>query len=590
MKKLIVLFMLSIFILSAVPVYAPYEQSTESISAKDYDAANPVEDTGDEPTPTLISAEPVVYEPTTTSSGEDTPLLTCIKRKVEAGLTREEARKRCAATVVATAVSTADAYTNCLQNKIKAGLTKEEARLKCGGQAVSQIREKAQACIEKYQEEGLTLEEAKRKCAGLGLERAKEIIEENLEGCIEKIQERYPDISDEDAKTKCAGLVRARVTKVTNFARLHSDEIKKVALMERARVKELEGLSEAKIKAQLKNYAVKIVKKADLYRKRQIAENELEDSKERYRAAKERYEEAKERRELNKEEFLATKEQLKACKDVDSEECDELEENIIISAKEFLIESAELAIEHLNKIKERVESSDDISEEEAAKIIEDIDNAIEALQNAIEEVNAAETKEEVKEAAKTIDSVWKRIKNRAKLHAARVVHAKVGEIIVRSRQLEAKLDRILERMEDEGIEVEDIDAKVGKFSDKIEEARVLHKHSTEMFIEAKESANPGLVKEARELAKKAHEALKEANRILIDIIKAIKEAGGSLDVEEEEEVEVVEEVEEEEEEEELADSTTVEEYEEEEIEEPEEEEEETEEEDIEAPEEEEEVE
>ena len=219
----------------------------------------------------------------------------------------------------------------------------------------------------------------------------------------------------------------------------------------------------------------------------------------------------------------------------------------------------------------------------------------EALESAIEEAKAAETKEELQTAARKIANIWAKVENRAKLHAARIVHAKVGDVIVRSRQLEAKLDRVLEQMEEQGIEVEGIEEKVDRFSDKVEEARVLHEHSTEMFIEAKESANPGLVKQAKELSQKAHTALKEANRILMDIIKDIKAAGGSLDVEEEEEFEVVEEVEEEEAEEELADSTTVEEYEEEieiEIEEEEEteeeleEEEETEEEDIEEPEEE----
>ena len=90
-------------------------------------------------------------------------------------------------------------------------------------------------------------------------------------------------------------------------------------------------------------------------------------------------------------------------------------------------------------------------------------------------------------------------------------------------------------MEEQGIEVEGIEEKVDKFSNKIEEAEVLHDHSTEMFVEAKESANPGLVKQAKELAQKSHKALKEAHRILMSIIKDIKAAGGSLDVEEEEE-------------------------------------------------------
>jgi hypothetical protein len=540
MKKLNVLVVLAILILSAIPVYAP---GTESGSGSTDTAVA---------SPTLISTDPVEHDVKEVS--------VCVQRGLNAGLTLEEARRKCAAVATATAVSTSHVFEDCVEAKIEAGLTKEQARVRCSARAVNVITDKAQTCVEKYQEEGLSLEEARRKCATIGMEKVGEQLQTKLDACIRDIKEKYPDVSAEDAKMKCYGLARARVQNVVNFARLNSEEIQKVSLLERARVNELEGLTREQIAAKLGELRVVRVNKEELLRKREIAKNKLEQARERYQQAKERFEEARAKYEERKQGFLEAKERTRACADEESEECEQRREEAQEKARDFIINRAQEAIEYLNKIKERVEANDDLTEEEAAKILQDIDNAIGALEGAVDDAEAAETKEQLQEAAKTIARIWNKAKNRAKLHVARLIHADVGEIITRSRQLEAKLDKVLERMEEAGIDVEGIESKIDDFSEKVEEARELYKQARETFVEAKENTDSDLVKKARDLANNAHRKLKDANRILADIVRSIKQAGGSLEVEEEVEVEVIEEAEEEEAEEELADATTVEDY------------------------------
>ena len=164
------------------------------------------------------------------------------------------------------------------------------------------------------------------------------------------------------------------------------------------------------------------------FKKRIVPLNKVRLAEKNFKIAKEEYVKAnriyKEKRAL----FLDVKEKLKACEGVETDECNELREKAKEHAKEFLINGAKMAIEHLNKIKNKVESSEDMDEDKANEIITEIDNAISKLEDAIAQVESAQTKEEVQEAAKVISNIWKDIKHKERLHAARLVHAKVWNI------------------------------------------------------------------------------------------------------------------------------------------------------------------
>ena len=371
-------------------------------------------------------------------------------------------------------------------------------------------------------------------------------------------QEKIAGLKDTQV-TKLAKVKSERLRKMTNLdedklskiAGLDERQLNKLSVMNREKVKEFAELDKTQIKAKLGNLKVKTVKKEELFRKRVVAENKLRAANQRYNNAKEKFLRAEKIYKERRQNFLDVKEKLKACKGVESEECTQWNEDALAHAKELSIKAADMAIEHLNKIKESIEANDDLEEEDAVNMIARIDDAIAELEQAKADVEAAEIKEDVKKAAAAINNIWRKYSAKVKRYAARVVHAKVGEIITRSEQLERKLDRILTKMEEDGIEVSGIDEKMDAFSAKIEEAKDLYKQSREKFIEAKTSDSEATVQEARRLAKGAHKALVDAHRILMDIFKSIKEAGGSVEVEEEDEVEVIEEEEEVEEEEEL---------------------------------------
>ncbi len=224
--------------------------------------------------------------------------------------------------------------------------------------------------------------------------------------------------------------------------------------MSRAQQKKLlEQGTENALKA-MQGLKLKPVNKSMLFKKRVIESNKLKQAEQNYIRAGQNYLKALNSYRQVKTQFLEAKERLRECRDADSEECNELRERAQNHSKEMIINSANIIIEHLNKIKEKVESSETMDEERAQKIISEINNSISELEDAIEQAEAAETKAEIKEAAKTVSKLWIRIRHRERLHTASVVKARVWGIMKRSEHLEERLDLTLAKMEEQGINVE----------------------------------------------------------------------------------------------------------------------------------------
>lgn len=330
-------------------------------------------------------------------------------------------------------------------------------------------------------------------------------------------------------------VIRAKIN-VSELIQNISEQQKKVFNnMLRAQQKNiLEMGAENAIQA-LNRYKLNPVNKSMLYQKRIVAEEKIKEAARNFGQAVKRYAQYNSVYNNKRTGFQQVKEQLKECVDDESEECEQLRNRAQEYAKEYLVNGANMVIEHLNKIKNQIEGSEEIEQEDADEMIENLNNAIVELENAIAQVEAAQTKEEVKKAADIINQAWRRIKHRERLYSARLVNAKVWNILRKSENLEDRLENVLEDMEEQGIEIANITEKVDLFSEYVLGAKNKYANATDLLEEARESAENSseLVEQAKELLREAHQALKDAHRMLIEIVQDIKEAGGEIPEEEE---------------------------------------------------------
>ncbi len=337
---------------------------------------------------------------------------------------------------------------------------------------------------------------------------------------------------DSEVKLRLAKLDDSQLRKLAN---LTQEQMEKLKVMSRERLRELSEKNNSEIREELSKMKIKKIKVENLFRKRIIAEDNLKAARERFETAKEKYSKAKSDFAGEKKAFLDA---IKAKNETAAME----------HAKLFLTDAADVIINYLEKVKSRVEDNDDLTEEEAAEIIAEIDEKISEIEDAKEDIENADTKEELKEAGKVIVNAWARMKHRVRLHVANILKSNVRDILERAEHLETKLDKALAKLEEKGYDISGIDDKVDEFSEKIDDAREKFKTAQEKIREARELREDNestqeeidaLVDDAKELVKDAHNDLKDAHELLKEIVKSIRETTGtSIDLSEEDEVEI----------------------------------------------------
>ncbi|MFH1440145.1 MAG: hypothetical protein ABIG89_06250 [Candidatus Woesearchaeota archaeon] len=260
--------------------------------------------------------------------------------------------------------------------------------------------------------------------------------------------------------------------------------------------------------------------------KRKISKEKLAEAKDRYLKAKDAYKdnfkEAKEKRER----FLELKKEKAS------------DEEMLVAAKDYLNHKIDLVISHFEKVKERVQSSENIAEERVQEETDNLNENIATLEEMKTSVDAAESKEDIKEIASELKNFWGKFRSSVKGYALGLINEKIKGVIVNGNDLEKKLDMMLNGVELRGLEITDeLDAKIDKFSGNIERARQSYQESTELLAKAKELRKnnedvadeikeeyKGLVEQSKEKMMESKRFIKDAHDLLKDIIKELKEA------------------------------------------------------------------
>jgi hypothetical protein len=270
-----------------------------------------------------------------------------------------------------------------------------------------------------------------------------------------------------------------------------------------------------------------------MYVKREIAKDKVQKWQAEYQRANAKYNAALKIQAERNRLFVEAKQKIKdTCVEPDSDECKAAEREAIAKAKEFLSNSIDITIEHLNQVKAKVEESDSLEEERVDEIVADIDAKVSELEDLRDEVDTADTKEEVKAAAQKLNSIWKEARHKARAFAAHLLNSKVSVIIKKSERLEERLECALEQMSDE--EKDDFQEQIDNYSELLadadsdyEEAKSLYNDIRDMMDED-DKDNDAIQQKTEELkaiVKGAHDKLQKAHTQLTEMFRDMKAAG-----------------------------------------------------------------
>ncbi|MBL7054232.1 phage tail tape measure protein [Candidatus Woesearchaeota archaeon] len=318
---------------------------------------------------------------------------------------------------------------------------------------------------------------------------------------------------------KIIGLDEKKINKITS---LDQAQLEKLSNLDRARLNKFSQLSINSLNKELQKLEIKKINPSALFRKRILTEQKIRTAAERFQVAEQNLLSLK--KDLDAEIKLLKK--AKGSKD---------ELGVKEHSKKYLLTAADAIINHLEKIKSRVQQSQNIDEEEALELIKDINKKIQELEDLKSSAEDIETKDGIKSIAKDINAAWKRTRISSEFYVRLLVNKKIQETIKRSEQLEKKLDSILAEIEEKAFEVKNIEEILTIFSEKIDEAREKLKESQGKSIKSRatgiEADIQQLIIESKSSSQESEILLKEAHNILTEIVKGIKALYPAVDFE-----------------------------------------------------------
>lgn len=354
------------------------------------------------------------------------------------------------------------------------------------------------------------------------LERQKARVQNLVDACISRgaTQER------------CRNLFEARLNAIEN---LPEEAVQRLNQLKESRVEKFREL-------QANKYFSKFEKAQENgFKVRTVAKEKLQMSRQNFEQAKQKFDLAKEKFQQTKEKFEQAK-GLQVCKDdAEGEDCVAAKAELMQLAKDKLTDQIDILLENLEQIKAKAESNEDLSEDELQKVQDFVEEKKAELEEIRSEIEAAETRDEIVDAAKKLKQAWNR--ERIQAHIGYMVNARMAGVIVNADHLEAKLERVLERMIENGKDTSVVEPLVADFDSKLVVAKEKFEASQDLFAEAREleaQDRATKVQEAQALLKESKDALREANAILKDIVQELRNANALEELSEANEAEDIE--------------------------------------------------
>jgi len=387
-------------------------------------------------------------------------------------------------------------------------------------------------------------------------ENSEEIDTSNLDRCFKAVKKKFPKLLDMLAKEQCLKAKRLKSFKgklgnlgvskedETVLAKVPAKAYKKISSLEKAdigklaklkptKIKKITSLSRSEIKSLVKDKRTleavdvdaSIKEKRDFKVKalkiRKVPQAKLVANAKSIKEANEIYVGVKNKLKKVKVDFASAKKKYKACVGDSSEECVETRKHLAVNSKEYLINLADMIIKNVEKVRFRVQSSEKLTDEQVENILERgavlIEN-VETIKGKIEGINADTSKESIREVANDVKAEFKNVKKFVKKVKSLMQERIVAIVLAKFDGLENRLERVLERMEKEGMETTKIDELLYQFSENIFNARVNYKEG----LKAQDTDDEAAMKYF-DISK---EAFKDAKQTLKEIVKIVKSEGG----------------------------------------------------------------
>jgi len=246
-----------------------------------------------------------------------------------------------------------------------------------------------------------------------------------------------------------------------------------------------------------------------------------EQLRERMAKVKEKRAEAKAKHTEAKGRIEGRKAKLTACVGDESEDCNALRKETRKYTKDYLSGVAEHVLGMIAKTKERVENSN-MPEDQKTEMLANLEAKAEEIAGALETAEGLteeSSKEDFQEVAKIIRESWTGTKDEIKNGAGKVAANKIRALNTRMGQLQTKLERTLERLQNAGEDTTTAQRQLDAYKENLDKSKTAEQEAQAKY---QESDTAGAVEKTKE----AHRYLIEAQKNLKQLVQTIKKAQG----------------------------------------------------------------
>ena len=191
-------------------------------------------------------------------------------------------------------------------------------------------------------------------------------------------------------------------------------------------------------------------------------------------------------------------------------------------AKEYLWRGIEILIRHFQRWRERIEAARGVDETWREEALTEIDRQINWLEDKRQEVEKASSPAELQEIGQEMRHYWQQHRILIKKFVGRTLVSRVNWIISRAEIISQKLERAINRAEEEGKDVSRAREILADLKEKISLARQKAALAKEKFEAISSPA------EADQLFRQGHQFLREAHQYLKEFKLKIKEVWRTL--------------------------------------------------------------
>lgn len=280
----------------------------------------------------------------------------------------------------------------------------------------------------------------------------------------------------------------------------------------RTRQKQSERLSS--IRELVKRDAFKSYHNSDSEaRARVVAKGDIEEAHQRFLDSKEKEQAALHTFKQQKEEVKELrKNATETCRDhKESDACKNAKVQTAAKAKESLIHAADSALEAIAKVQTKISESEYLTNEEEASLKAKLDvhsKSIQASKEKLLSLSPNATATEVETEAKTLRTKISNSAKELRVISQLLVSFRMGGIIVKSKQLEARLSAVLEKATKQGKNVQAIDAIVDQFHAQLEASATAHEDARAKLLSGDISGGQARMKDSKAALDKAHALIK----------------------------------------------------------------------------------